>query len=154
MVSGFFDRELGFSSVLSSHSKRDIFLLYASRFIRLFAFGAVTPILVLHLRLMSAYLHTPSVSIADLFIHRADIPDELVGLFLSLTLVGDVVLSLIVTWVADSLGRRNVLAGGAGLMLIAGVTFALSENYLVLLFAAVVGVISRVFSIFSPLIQV
>jgi predicted MFS family arabinose efflux permease len=94
---------------------------------------------------MSAYTHTPSVSIADLFIHRADIPDELVGLFLSLTLVGDVVLSLIVTWVADSLGRRNVLAGGAGLMLIAGVTFALSENYLVLLFAAVVGVISRAF---------
>lgn len=115
--------EFGYHHVMSSHSKRDVFLLFASRFIRLFAFGSVAPILILYLRLLG-------------------FPDKLVGTFLSLTLLGDVILSLIVTWVADKFGRRNVLALGAVLMGVSGIVFAISDSYLVLLAAAVFGVIS------------
>lgn len=115
--------EFGYHHVMSSHSKRDVFLLFASRFIRLFAFGSVAPILILYLRLLG-------------------FPDKLVGTFLSLTLLGDVILSLIVTWVADKFGRRNVLALGAVLMGVSGIVFAISDSYLLLLAAAVFGVIS------------
>lgn len=67
----------------------------------------------------------------------------MVGLFLSLTLVGDVILSLLVTWTADALGRRNVLAFGSALMLLSGVGFVFSGNYYLLLAFAVIGVVSR-----------
>ena len=118
--------ELGFTHVLSSHSLHDVLLLFLSRFVRLFAFGAVTPILVLYLR-------------------HLGFADKLVGAFLSFTLVGDVLLSLVITFIADKVGRRRMLALGAVLMAGSGITFALSDNYFVLLAAAVLGVVSRAF---------
>lgn len=61
---------------------------------------------------------------------------------MTLTLLGDVMLSLLLTLVADRLGRRRILFFGSVMMTIAGTTFALSENFWILLLAAVVGVIS------------
>jgi MFS family permease len=68
--------------------------------------------------------------------------DTKIGLFLSLTLVGDVGVSLLLTLVADSLGRRRILISGGLLMTLSGVVFATMSNYWILLLAAVVGVIS------------
>lgn len=116
--------ELGFHHIQSSHSLRDVYLLFASRFIRLAAFGAVVPVLIL-------------------FLTELRIDVTLAGAFLSSTLLGDVLLSLVVTYSADSLGRRNVLAVGAALMALSGLVFSLSSDYIVLLAAAVIGVISR-----------
>lgn len=61
---------------------------------------------------------------------------------MTLTLLGDVLLSLLLTLVADKLGRRRILFGGSIMMAISGVTFALSENFWILLIAAVFGIIS------------
>lgn len=61
---------------------------------------------------------------------------------MTLTLLGDVLISVILTLVADGLGRRKVLVVGAGLMSVSGVVFALSGNYWVLLAASIFGVIS------------
>lgn len=61
---------------------------------------------------------------------------------MTLTLVGDIVISLGLTIVADTLGRRRVLTLGALLMASSGVVFATTSNYWVLLLAAIVGVIS------------
>ena len=61
---------------------------------------------------------------------------------MTLTLLGDVLLSLLLTLIADRLGRRRILFFGSVMMTIAGTTFALSENFWILLLAAVVGVIS------------
>jgi MFS family permease len=61
---------------------------------------------------------------------------------LSLTLVGDTLLSLWLTTSADRLGRRRVLVAGALLMAGAGVAFALTREPLLLLLAAAIGVIS------------
>ena len=68
--------------------------------------------------------------------------DPKIGLFLTLTLVGDVGISLLLTFVADSLGRRKILIAGGLLMTLSGIAFATFSNYWILLLAAVVGVIS------------
>jgi predicted MFS family arabinose efflux permease len=64
------------------------------------------------------------------------------GVLLALTLLGDAAVSLWLTTHADRIGRRRVLLVGAGLMLVAGLAFAASPIYIVLLVAATIGVIS------------
>lgn len=65
-----------------------------------------------------------------------------IGLLLTLTLLGDTVVSLWLTTSADRFGRRKTLIAGAFLMIIAGIIFALTHNFALLLAAAIVGVIS------------
>jgi len=64
------------------------------------------------------------------------------GALLSLTLLGDTVITLWLTTAADRLGRRRMLLVGAGLMLFAGAVFTGSHTFWVLLVAATLGVIS------------
>lgn len=116
--------ELGLASLW--YSTTDVKLLCTQRFVRLFGYGGSALILV-------AYLAELGIS------------EEKIGLFMTLTLVGDIAISLFLTLFADGLGRKAILALGAALMVMSGVTFALSENYWVLLVAAIVGVISPKF---------
>ncbi|KAL4749493.1 hypothetical protein BDW72DRAFT_214067 [Aspergillus terricola var. indicus] len=101
----------------------DTKLLIAQRFVRLFAYGGSTLILASYLSAL-------------------DIADDRIGLFMTLTLVGDVAISFLLTLFADAMGRRAVLGLGSALMVGSGVVFALSGNYWWLLTAAVLGVIS------------
>ena len=113
--------ELGLISLWSS--TLDTKLLCLQRFVRLFAYGGATLILVA-------------------FFTELSISKTKSGLFMTLTLVGDTMISFLLTLFADRLGRRAILALGAGLMAASGVVFALAGNYWILLLAAVVGVIS------------
>ncbi|KAM0255621.1 hypothetical protein ACHAQJ_005546 [Trichoderma viride] len=113
--------ELGLVSLY--HSTIDVKLLCLQRFVRLFAYGASTLVLVL-------YLQTLGISKTK------------IGLFMTLTLVGDVCISFVLTLVADRLGRKAILAMGALMMVGSGVAFAICENYWILLAAAIFGVIS------------
>lgn len=113
--------ELGITTLLSS--PKDVHLLLITRFIRMFAYGSSTLILALF---FAALGHS----------------DTRIGLFMTLTLVGDVLISLVLTLFADRLGRRKILLLGALLMVLSGMVFASVSNYWILLFAAVVGVIS------------
>lgn len=113
--------ELGLVTLF--HSSRDIKLLCLQRFVRLFAYGVTTLILV-------AYLQELGHSRTR------------VGLFMTLTLVGDVIISFFLTLFADKLGRKSILSLGAVLMIGSGVVFSLFSNYWVLLIAAILGVIS------------
>jgi len=61
---------------------------------------------------------------------------------MTLTMAGDVLISLILTVFADAWGRKVVLGFGALLVSCSGAVFALSDNYWVLLVAAIFGVIS------------
>jgi MFS family permease len=65
-----------------------------------------------------------------------------VGLLLTLTLIGDTLISLWLTTHADRLGRRRTLLVGAALMLVAGLVFAWGPPFVLLVAAAIVGVIS------------
>ena len=101
----------------------DGWLLFATRFVRLFAYGSLSVVLVF-------YLVGVGLSEAQ------------TGLLLSLTLIGDTAVSLFLTTQADRLGRRRMLIAGAALMTIAGVVFAASRTFSILLLAGIVGVIS------------
>ena len=113
--------ELGFITLL--HARSDVFLLLCTRFIRMLAYGASSLVLALYLAELG---HS----------------DVMIGVFMTLTLAGDVLLSLCLTFVADRAGRRRILMLGGLLMTSSGVIFALCSNYWILLMAAVVGVIS------------
>jgi len=102
---------------------RDAWLLFGTRFVRLFAYGFLSVVLIL-------YLSTVGLS------------DDRIGLLLMLTLLGDVAVSLWVTTRADRIGRRRMLAVGAMLMLGAAAVFAGTANFWLLLLAATIGVIS------------
>ncbi|KAI9929774.1 hypothetical protein MW887_001250 [Aspergillus wentii] len=113
--------ELGLVSLWQS--SRDVKLLCFQRFVRLFAYGGSTLIL-------ASYLSALEIS------------DERIGLFMTLTLVGDVVISFLLTLFADAMGRKAVLALGSALMIGSGVVFGLFGNFWILLAAAIFGVIS------------
>jgi MFS family permease len=65
-----------------------------------------------------------------------------IGAILTLTLVGDILVSLWITMVADRMGRKNMLRLGALLMVMAGLVFLFTSNPIWLTFAAIIGIIS------------
>jgi MFS family permease len=112
---------LGFTSL--NATGRDAYIIITLRSLRMFTAGI------------------PSLILA-LFFSSLKFPDSRIGVFMTLTLLGDVLLSLLLTLVADKLGRRRILFMGSVMMACSGVAFALSENFFVLLVAAVFGIIS------------
>ncbi|TRX95546.1 hypothetical protein FHL15_003504 [Xylaria flabelliformis] len=113
--------ELGLISLWNSPS--DIKLLCGQRFVRMLGYGVSTLILV-------AYLDALGNRKTE------------IGLFMTLTLAGDICISFFLTLFADALGRKATLAVGALLMTGSGVIFAWFGTYWILLVAAIVGVIS------------
>ncbi|MCJ1418706.1 hypothetical protein MMC32_005056 [Xylographa parallela] len=113
--------ELGLRSIY--RSPRDTKLLCLQRFVRLSAFGLSTLILVLHLS-------------------RLGISDARIGLFMTLTLLGDVASTSCLAILADGLGRRTTLMLAAALMSASGAVFALSSSYWALVAASVLGIMS------------
>lgn len=98
-------------------------LLFFTRAARMFSYGFLSVVLVLYLASLG-------------------FSEGRIGLLLTLTLVGDTVISLWITLHADRLGRKKMLMVGAALMLAAGIPFALSGDFTVLVLAATFGVIS------------
>ncbi len=101
----------------------DVRLLFVTRLVRLFAYGFLSVVLMLYL--------------SDL-----GFSENRIGVLLTLTLVGDTIISLSITTTADRMGRRKMLIFGGMLMAFAGVLFAATSNFLLLLIAATIGVIS------------
>jgi len=77
-----------------------------------------------------------------------------IGIVLTLTLIGDTIISLWLTTNADRLGRRRVLVAGAVLMLFAGVVFALTSWVPLLILAGAIGVISPTGNEVGPFLAV
>jgi len=103
--------------------RRDLALLFTTRAVRMFAYGFLSVILVLYLASIG-------------------IDARRIGLLLSLTLIGDVIVSLFLTTRADAFGRRRTLIAGAILMALAAAVFAITHDFWLLLVAATIGVIS------------
>jgi MFS family permease len=101
----------------------DAWLLFVTRFIRLFAYGSLSVILVFYLVSMG-------------------LSESQTGLVLTLTLAGDLAVSLYLTTRADRIGRRRMLVVGAALMALAGLAFAFTSNLIYLIIAGTIGVIS------------
>ena len=116
-------------------SQRDAVTLFSTRIIRLFCYGFLSVILVLYLV-------------------QVGLDEKQVGLLLSLTLAGDAGVSLWLTTSADRFGRKRTLIAGALLMLGAGIVFILSHNIVVLMAAAIIGVISPSGNEIGPFLSV
>src|SRR6202158_6071350 len=102
---------------------RDAYLLFLTRFVRLFAYGSLSVVLVFYLI-------------------GVGLRESQTGILLTLTLVGDTVISLYLTTRADRMGRRRMLIVGAMLMAAAGLAFASTRNLVLLIIAGTIGVIS------------
>ena len=98
------------------HLTADGALLFLTRFTRLFSYGALSVVLVFYLTGLG-------------------LSESQTGMLLTLTLLGDTLVSLFLTTRADRIGRRPMLIAGAILMTGAGLVFALTSNYLFLLIA-------------------
>ena len=101
----------------------DGWLLFATRSLRLFSYGLLSVVLVLYLA-------------------QVGLNDGQIGVLLTLTLLGDTVISLWLTTTADRLGRRRMLMAGGLLMVFAAAIFLATDDFWLLLIAATIGVIS------------
>jgi MFS family permease len=115
--------------------KSDIRLLFTTRIVRLFCYGFLSVILALYLA-------------------QAGMSDKMIGLLLTLTLAGDAGITLWLTTSADRFGRRRTLLVGALLMAGAGLVFVVTLNPLLLMTAAIIGVISPSGNEIGPFLSV
>ena len=113
----------------------DITLLFSTRIIRLFCYGFLSVVLALYLS-------------------EAGLTEGQIGLLFTLTLLGDALISLWLTTSADRFGRKRTLLLGALLMAGAGVAFILTRNIILLIAAAIIGVISPSGNEIGPFLSV
>ncbi|HET7535973.1 MAG TPA: MFS transporter, partial [Candidatus Didemnitutus sp.] len=109
--------------------------LFITRFLRMFAYGLLGVVLVLYLT-------------------EGGLEPVRIGLLLTLTFLGDAVLSLWLSTRADRWGRRRTLAIGAALMVAGGLVMAATGDFWLLLAAATIGVISPTGNEVGPFLAV
>ena len=73
----------------------DDYILFGTRLMRMFAYGFLSVVLALYLG-------------------QLGLRESLIGVLLSLTLIGDAAISLWMTTSSDRFGRRGILIAGAG----------------------------------------
>ena len=120
---------------LSMQTNSNIIILFSTRIIRLFCYGFLSVVLALYLS-------------------EAGLTESRIGLLFTLTLVGDAVITLWLTTSADRLGRKRTLILGALLMVGAGIVFVLTRNVILLIIAAIIGVISPSGNEIGPFLSV
>lgn len=89
-----------------------------------------------------------------LYLASAGLSESQIGLLLTLTLLGDAAISLWMTSHADRSGRKKTLFIGALLMILAAGVFALTSNFVLLVTAAIIGVISPSGSEVGPFLSI
>jgi MFS family permease len=109
--------------------------LFGLRTLRMFGYGFLAVVLVLYL-------------------DAAGLDPLAIGAVLTLTLVGDTVVSLWLTTHADRIGRRLVLVVGSLLVVLAGAVFAATDWLPLLIIAGIVGVISPTGNEVGPFLAV
>jgi len=114
---------------------RDIITLFSTRIIRLFCYGSLSLVLTLYLV-------------------ATGLTELQVGLIFAFTLAGDAGITLLLTTHADRFGRKRTLLLGALLMLGAGAAFLLTQNIILLIVAAIIGVISPSGNEIGPFLSV
>ncbi len=115
--------------------RRDITLLFSTRIIRLFCYGFLSVVLALYLA-------------------ETGFDEKMIGLLFTLTLAGDAGITLWLTTHADQFGRRKTLLVGALLMVGAGAVFVITNNIVLLMAAAIIGVISPSGNEIGPFLSV
>ena len=113
----------GFIILLFDWLTRDGKLLLTAKIVRTFAYGFLSVILAIYLKLIG-------------------FDELLIGIVLTATLINSVIFTLLASFYADRVGRRRTLVVYAGLMSISGVIFFITENHVMLIIAAFIGTIN------------
>lgn len=98
-------------------------LLLGARIVRTFSYGFLSVIIAIYLKLIG-------------------FGDIAIGLVLTATLVNSVFFNLLSSAYADKIGRRNILVLYAVLMIASSIIFFVTDNYVALVIAALVGTIN------------
>lgn len=98
-------------------------LLLTARIVRTFAYGFLSIVLAIYLKLIG-------------------FDEILIGIVLSATLVNSVIFTLVASFYADKIGRRKILIIYAFLMSVSGAIFLVTNNYIALIAAALIGTIN------------
>ncbi len=113
---------------------RDGKLLFASKIVRSLGYGFLSVILAIYLDLIGF--------------------DKVkIGIILTATLLNSVIFTLISSFLADRFGRRKMIILFGVLMSFSGLLFYLSENYAVLILAALIGTINITGSEVGPFLS-
>ncbi|MDE1844884.1 MAG: MFS transporter [Thaumarchaeota archaeon] len=102
---------------------RDGKLLLGARIVRTFSYGFLSVILAIYLKLVG-------------------FDNILIGIVLTATLVNSVFFNLLSSAYADKIGRRKILVIYAALMIVSSAIFFVTDNYIALVIAALVGTIN------------
>src|SRR5919199_6058473 len=98
-------------------------LIIAARIMRAFAYGFLSIVLAVYLKLIG-------------------LNDLIIGLVLTATLINSVLFTLLASFYADRIGRRKILIMYAAIMSISGIIFVATNNYVILIMAALIGTIN------------
>ena len=109
--------------MLAHSLSRDGWLLFATCGVRSLAYGSLSVIL-------------------GLYLDAVGLSATAIGWIFTAALAGGAVMTIIITAIADSFGRKSLLIVGALLMALAGLVFAVSDNVIALTLAAIFGTIS------------
>ena len=102
---------------------RDGKLLLTARILRTFAYGFLSVVIAIYLRIIG-------------------FSDIEVGILLGCTLINSVIFTLFASFYADRIGRRKILIIYALLMSLSGIIFTISDSYFLLILAAFIGTIN------------
>mmetsp|Transcript_30370 Transcript_30370/g.66357 ORF Transcript_30370/g.66357 Transcript_30370/m.66357 type:complete len:501 (-) Transcript_30370:244-1746(-) len=102
---------------------RDLTLCFFTRCLRMFNYGAISPIFFL-------------------FCTRIGLSDMKTAQLITGILLGDLAITFVLTTHADTFGRRKTLVVGSILKSFAGIAFGTCSNFYVLLLAGILGVVS------------
>jgi MFS family permease len=108
---------------MSFSLSRDGWLLFASCGVRSLAYGFLSVIL-------------------GLYLDAAGVSATAIGWIFTAALAGGALMTILITAIADSFGRKFLLIAGALMMALAGCVFAVSNNPILLAIAAIFGTIS------------
>jgi MFS family permease len=107
---------------------RDGKLLLTVRILRTFGYGFLSVVIAIYLKLLG-------------------FDDIQIGLLLGSALVSSVIFTLFASFYADRIGRRRLLIIYALLMSVSGLIFTFTDNYLMLILAAFIGLINAFLTI-------
>lgn len=113
----------------------DAWLLILSKVVRMFSYGFLAVMLVI-------------------FMQETGFTEDQIGSLLTLTLLGDAMISIFLTSHADRWGRRSTLLIGSLLAISTSFVFATQTNYYILLITGIVGVISPSGSEIGPFMAI
>ncbi|CAE6502015.1 Major facilitator superfamily MFS_1 [Candidatus Nitrosotenuis uzonensis] len=98
--------------------------------------------LILYARIIRAFSYGFLSIILAIYLKSIGLSDVMIGLVISATLVNSIIFTMFASFYADRIGRKKILILYAVMMAVSGAIFLVTDNYVVLIIAALIGTIN------------